>query len=247
MKCILLEAGYATRLYPLTENLPKSLLPLGDGTLLDFLVRKIEPVEAVDRIVLVTNDRFYGHFSDWRAQHPHGKEIVVLSDGTTTNENRIGALADLWLAVGAGGVDEDVLVLAGDNLFDFSLTDFVDFFHRVGRDCITAHTLTDVAALRRTGVVEVDERDRVTGFEEKPQQPRSQLAVPPFYLFRRETLPLIREYLAAGNNPDAPGNFIPWLIGRNEVYAYRFPGQRYDIGTLENYRQAVERFRQPPS
>lgn len=242
MKCVLLAAGYATRLYPLTRDLPKSLLPVGGRTILDLIAGKIGEVGGIDRIFLVTNDRFFAQFSDWAARHPSRQAVTVLNDGTTTNENRLGALADLRYAIEAGGVDEDLLVMAGDNLFDFSLADFVDFFGRVGRDCITVHELADPDALRRTGVVEVDALGRVTGFEEKPQQPRSQLAAPPFYLFRRETLPWIGKYLAEGNPPDAPGNFIPWLIRRREVYAWRFEGQRYDIGNLDSYRLAVERF-----
>lgn len=245
MKCVLLAAGYATRLYPLTRDLPKSLLPIGGGTILDFIAAKIGEVEGIDRIFLVTNDRFFAAFSDWAARHPSRQEITVLSDGTTTNENRLGALADLRFAIGSGGVDDDLLVMAGDNLFDFSLADFVVFFNRVGRDCITVHELTDPEALRRTGVVTVDALGRVTGFEEKPRQPKSQLAAPPFYLFRQETLPWIGKYLEEGNPPDAPGNFIPWLISRREVYAYRFAGHRYDIGDLDSYRRAVGIFAKP--
>ncbi|MBP1622379.1 MAG: transferase protein [Acidobacteria bacterium] len=242
MKCILLAAGYATRLYPLTQNLPKSLLPIGESTILDLIIRQIEQVESIDHIFIVTNDRFFHLFEDWRSRQQIRQKITVLNDGTTTNDNRIGAIADLRFAIETGSVAEDILVLAGDNLFDFSLTDFIRFFERVDRDCITAHTLSELAALQRTGVIEVDAHDRVTGFEEKPHCPRSNLAVPPFYIFQQETLPLIRQYLAAGNNPDAPGNFIPWLIERREVYAFRFQGQRYDIGTMASYQQAIQIF-----
>lgn len=239
MKCVLLAAGYATRLYPLTQDIPKALLPIGNSTILEFLLAKIAEVPAIDQVVIVTNSRFFTQFEKWLEQHPSKQTITVLNDGTTSDENRLGAIADLQFAIDAGALDEDVLVLAGDNLFDFSLVDFVAFFHRVGHNCITAHELTDPEALRRTGVIEIDERDRVVNFEEKPKQPKSSLAVPPFYLFKRATLPLIRNYLTEGHNTDAPGNFIPWLIQVQEVYAYRFQGNRYDIGTLESYHQAI--------
>ena len=239
MKCILLAAGYATRLYPLTRDIPKALLPIGNSSILEFLLEKIGQVEGIDLVLIVTNSQFFTQFEKWLEQHPGKKKITVLNDGTTSDENRLGAIADLQFAIDAGEVDDDVLVLAGDNLFDFSLVDFVAFFHQVDQNCITAHELLDQKALRRTGVIETDEQDRVVSFEEKPKQPKSSLAVPPFYLFKRETLPLIRNYLAEGHNTDAPGNFIPWLIQVQEVYAYRFQGNRYDIGTLESYQQAI--------
>lgn len=239
MKCVLLAAGYATRLYPLTRDIPKALLPIGDSTILEFLLAKIAEVAAIDQVVIVTNSRFFAQFEKWLEQHPGKQQLTVLDDGTTSDDDRLGAIADLQFAIDAAAIDEDVLVLAGDNLFDFSLVDFVAFFHRVGQNCITAHELTDPEALRRTGVIEVDEQARVVSFEEKPKQPKSSLAVPPFYLFKRETLPLIRNYLAEGNDTDAPGNFIPWLIQVQAVYAYRFQGNRYDIGTVDSYHQAV--------
>lgn len=240
MKCILLAAGYATRLFPLTKDRPKSLLPIGDGTILECIVKKIEQVAAVDHIYIVTNSRFTGQFDQWVAQYPATKKITVLNDGTTTNENRLGAIADMQFAIDLVKIDEDILVMAGDNLFDFSLTDFVAFFEKVAADCITAHELSDIDSLKRTGVIELDRRQRVENFEEKPQYPKSNLAVPPFYLYKRETLPLIKKYLEEGNNADAPGNFIPWLIKHKEVYAYQFEGKRYDIGTLESYQRACE-------
>jgi len=242
MKCILLAAGYATRLYPLTKDCPKSLLPIGDSNILEFIISKLEPVAAIDQIYIVTNERFAEQFQKWAEQYSSDKQIIVLNDGTKTNETRLGAIADLEMVIEQEKIDEDILVLAGDNLFDFSLADFVEFFNNIGHDCITAHELTDLQALQRTGVVEIDNRQRIISFEEKPLQPKSNLAVPPFYLYQRATLPLIKQYLNAGNNPDAPGNFIPWLLTQKDVYVYRFSGNRYDIGTLESYQEACKLF-----
>lgn len=134
------------------------------------------------------------------------------------------------------------MVLAGDNLFDMKLTDFIDYYHTVRTDCITTHELDDLEEAKRTGIIELDADGRVLSFEEKPAQPKTNLAVPPFYIYKKETLPLIQQYLAEGQNPDAPGNFIPWLIGRKTVYAYKFEGRRYDIGTLESYERVQELF-----
>src|SRR5690625_199810 len=137
---------------------------------------------------------------------------------------------------------DNLHILAGDNLFDCELEEFVEFYEGVGADCITTHQLDDVEEIKRTGVVELDDNGVVTSFEEKPEEPKSNLAVPPFYIYERETLPLIQKYLAEGENPDAPGNFIPWLIKRKDVYAYEFSGERYDIGTVESYEKVQERF-----
>lgn len=242
MKAIILAAGYATRLYPLTKNRPKPLLEIGGKPILQYLLEKIEPLELVDEVIIVTNDRFYHQFADWVAGFVYSKKIIVLNDGTTANENRLGAIADLCFALEERQLDEDLLVLAGDNLFDFALTDFVAYYQKVRADCITAHQLDDLEELRKTGVIETNGEGRVLSFAEKPMDPRSNLAVPPFYIYRRDTIPLLKEYLQAGENPDAPGNFIPWLLKRKKVYAFRFEGARYDIGTLESYRRVNELF-----
>lgn len=235
MKCIVLAAGYATRLYPLTRNRPKPLLPVADVPILEHILHKVERVGQVDRICIVTNDRFYEQFESWLEQYDSPKEIRIINDGTTDNDNRLGAIADIRFALDHEHIQDDILVMAGDNLFDFELTDFVDFFHEVGHDCITVHELDDEEALKKTGVVEIDERGKVLSFEEKPEYPRSNLAAPPIYLYRSETLGAIQTYLDEGGNPDAPGHFIPWLITQKDVYAYQFEGSRYDIGTHESY------------
>lgn len=242
MKCIILAAGYATRLYPLTKNTAKPLLKVGDKSILDHIVEKVEKVDVVDEVFIVTNDKFYPDFVKWALGYKGGKSIKVVNDHTTTNDNRLGAIADIQYVMDDVDLDDDLLVLAGDNLFDFELVDFVEFYESVGADCITTHQLDDVEEIKRTGVIELDDRGVVTSFEEKPEHPKSNLAVPPFYIYQRETLPLIGKYLAEGENPDAPGNFIPWLIERKEVYAYKFSGKRYDIGTVESYEKVQERF-----
>ncbi len=242
MKCVLLAAGYATRLYPLTKNMPKSLLPVGNRTILERILEKVELVDEIDEVVLVSNARFAGQFSAFARTWRGGKRLEIMDDGTTDNDNRLGAIADLKLAVDRRGIDEDTMVLAGDNLFDFGLDDFARFFRQKKADCITSHRLEDISELRRTGVVELSEDRRVLSFQEKPAEPKSTLAVPPFYLYRRETLPLLGDYLAAGENPDAPGNFVPWLASRLPVYAFTFEGRRYDIGNLDSYEEAQREF-----
>jgi glucose-1-phosphate thymidylyltransferase len=239
MKCILLAAGYATRLYPLTKDKPKPLLEVGGITILEHIIKKIEKIDRIDNIYIVSNDRFYLQFVDWVEDYrgKASKDIKVLNDLTTSNENRLGAIADIKFAIDSEEIKSDILVMAGDNLFDFELTDFESFYRKVGHDCITVHELDKVEDLRRTGVVEVDKDFKVISFEEKPKGPKSNLAVPPFYIYKEDTLELFSKYLNEGNNPDAPGNFIPWLIQHKDVYAYKFEGMRYDIGTLESYER----------
>lgn len=241
MQCILLAAGYATRLYPLTENMPKALLKLGDKTILDMVTDKIDEVGEVESIYIVTNDKFYNHFVEWSKGYKGPKSIKVLNDHTTNNDNRLGAIGDLKYVIDTEEIDDEILVMASDNIFDFSLNDFTAMYRGKNADMICAHTIENKEDLHSMGVVELDADGRVKSFEEKPQDPKSDLGVPPFYLYKRETLPLVDEYLKEGNNPDAPGHFIPWLISKNDVYAYVFDAVRIDIGTPESYYDACDR------
>jgi glucose-1-phosphate thymidylyltransferase len=242
MKCIILAAGYATRLYPLTLDRPKPLLALGGRTILDRILDKVRRVDGMEEIVVVSNAKFYRQFRSWAEETDYPGKVTVLDDGSTENENRLGAVADIDFAVRKSVITGDCMVLAGDNLFDFELSDFAGYFRDKGRDCITAHYQNDKERLRRTGVIETDRAGRVLSFEEKPREPKSNLAVPPFYLYTPHTLSLIETFLLEGNNPDAPGNFIPWLLRHREVYAYIFPGERYDIGNKESLEEAERIF-----
>jgi glucose-1-phosphate thymidylyltransferase len=245
MKCVLLVAGFATRLYPLTLHTPKPLLEVGGKTILERLMDKVEEIPLIDEVILVSNGRFFTTFIQWATKCSSNRKITVLNDGAMDNDHRLGAVADLEFAVRERNIHEDTLVLAGDNLFDFSLKAFVDFSLARGADCITAHRVEDPEQLKRTGVILVNSEGRVLSFEEKPLVPKSDLAVPPIYLYRKDTLPLLETYLSEGNNPDAPGNFIPWLLQRKEVYAYFFQGKRYDIGTPASLEEARRVYAQP--
>jgi glucose-1-phosphate thymidylyltransferase len=254
---IILAAGYATRLYPLTRDFPKPLLEVAGRSILDRIVDNARRVSGMQRLVVVTNSRFASHFEAWRdarfgaggraaggrAADSGGPRVDIINDGSTSNANRIGALADLHLAVEEADVDGDALVLAGDNLFDFELTDFAAFFRDAGCDCITAHELSDVEQLRRTGVAELSDDGRVLHFAEKPAEPRSTWAVPPFYAYTRRTLrERLPAFLRQGGEGDAPGSFLPWLIERAPVYAFRFEGARHDIGNRESYERVSRLF-----
>ncbi|MGP6146524.1 nucleotidyltransferase family protein [Jeotgalibaca sp. A122] len=242
MKAIILAAGYATRLYPLTKDRPKPLLEVAGKMILDFIVEKIDRVKEVDEIIIVTNDKFAGHFEDWREVVSYSKLITVVNDGTLTNDTRLGAIGDIQYVIDTVNIEDDLMILAGDNLFDFELTDFVAYFNEVGTDCITSYVEENEAQVKRAGVVELDDSQKVLSFEEKPAEPRSNYCVPAFYLYTRETLPLFQKYLNGGNNPDAPGHFVPYLIDEKTVHAFLFEGKRYDIGTVDSYESVKEIF-----
>lgn len=244
MKGLVLAAGYATRLYPLTKNQPKPLLKVAGKSILDYIVEKMEKVEAIDEIIIVTNDKFTSHFEEWAKQSDYEKPLTVINDGTTTNDNRLGAIGDIQFVIEKLNLEDDLMILAGDNLFDFELMDFAEYFYMVDTDIITTYPEEDEAQLKRAGVIEIGEDSKVLSFEEKPEQPKSNFCVPAFYLYRRETLSEFKNYLADGHNPDAPGHFVPYLLNKKNVHAFQFEGQRYDIGTVESYEKVQQIFEQ---
>ncbi|MDR1179880.1 MAG: response regulator [Spirochaetales bacterium] len=242
MKVLILAAGYATRMYPLTRDIPKPLLDIAGRTILDRLLDKLEKTSEIDECIVVSNAKFYNQFREWANSRRFPQPIVILSDGSLSNDERLGAVADIRFCIHEKKIDDDLMVLAGDNLFDFELSSFAAFFHSNGHDCVATHKLDDIDHLRRTGVIEVDKEWNVLSFEEKPAEPKTSFAVPPFYIYRRDTLPLFDAYLEEGQNADAPGNFIPWLIKKKPVSAFFFTGRRYDVGSLETYETIRKTF-----
>ena len=244
MKTIVLAAGYATRLYPLTENFPKPLLEIGDNTILGRLLDDVDTLPGITGHIIVTNGKFAPLFERWAASRPGGESrpIRVLSDGTFTNETRLGAVRDLVLAIETYGTDEDILVLAADNILDFSLKGFVEAFREKKTSMIMCHYEPEIYKLQRTGVIEVDGNMKVLQMQEKPEVPVSHWAVPPFYIYRREDLDLIRHALEHGCGFDAPGNLAHYLVGVTTLHAWPMPGGRFDIGSLDTYEEAKRKY-----
>jgi len=234
MKALILAAGYATRLRPLTDSIAKPLLPVGGRPMVDWILDRIAETSA-DEVHLVTNARFAGDFERWAAD----KDVHVHNDGTSSNEDRLGAIGDIDFV----GIDDDLLVIASDNLFDYSLADYEAYWRAKGGSCIAVYDVGDPELAKKYGIVDVDADDRVTNFVEKPSNPPTTLCATATYLYRREHAALISAYLAEGNAPDQPGNFVAWLYGRAPVYAYRFPGEWYDIGDHEQLLEADNRMR----
>ena len=236
MKCLILAAGYATRLYPLTENFPKPLLDVGGKTILDWLIDDVAASGKIDEYAVVTNHKFAGHFETWASGR--SEKITVVDDGTTANETRLGAVRDIQYALEKTGFDDDTIIMAGDNLLDFSLIKFIEYAIAAGTSCIMRYYEPSEAKLHKCGVVEVDEHDLILSMEEKPAEPRSHWCCPPFYFYRRQDVARIPEGMAAGCGVDAPGSFVAWLATKVPIRAMEMPGHRYDIGTLDSYKAA---------
>ena len=242
MKNIIIAAGYATRLYPLTENFPKPLLKIGDSTILDRMLADIDLIPDIDEHIIVTNHRFAPIFEDWKAKSNYRKPITIIDDGTTDNDNRLGAVRDLLLALESCKVDDDIMVLAADNILDFSLKGFIDYFKEKGSSVIMCHHEPELRKLQRTGVIAVDDDMKVLQMQEKPETPVSNWAVPPFYIYKKSDLPLIRECMDHGCGFDAPGNLAHYLTDVTLLHAWPMPGSRFDIGSMDSYQEAQERY-----
>ena len=241
MKCLILAAGYATRLYPLTENFPKPLLEVGGKTILDWLVDDIASGGVVDGFIVVSNHKFAGHFSKWAQTKEVPVEVV--DDGTTTNETRLGAVKDIQLAVEKNALDEDLLIIAGDNVLDFSLNRFVEYARSVRTSCLMRYFEPSKEKLTKCAVVETDSHDRIISMEEKPAEPRAHWCCPPFYYYTASDVRLIGKGIIAGCGTDAPGSFAAWLSAQVPVHAMLMPGRRYDVGTLESYQEISSNYR----
>lgn len=270
MKCVVIAAGYATRLGELTKNFPKPLLKIGEKSILGRMLDDIDQIPEIDEHIIITNHKFAPIFEDWVKANTdltdntdkktsvqseqsvvrYKKPITVVDDGTETNETRLGAVCDLLLALdylnttpspfGEGRGEADLLVVAADNLLFFSFQEFVDFAREKGTSCIMCHEQPSIEKLQRTGVVELDENNRVLGMEEKPQVPKSHWAVPPFYIYMKQDLDLVRHSVENGCGKDAPGNLAHYMVEHTTMHAWPMSAGRFDIGSLDTYYEACD-------
>lgn len=239
MKLLLLAAGYGTRLYPLTRNRAKPLLEVAGVPMIERIIRLFADVPEIDGTYIVTNHRFAADFEIWasRFQCPLRGELRVFDDGTTTNEDKLGAIGDIRFVLDTARVDDDLVVVAGDNLFDATLEPFVVRGREQG--CLVGvYDVGDLERVKQYNHIVTDAQGRVVEFEEKPAAPKSTLTAICLYHFPAATLPLVSRYLEEGNNPDAPGYYIQWLHRQVPVYTYRIPGVWFDIGTMSSYEEA---------
>ena len=241
MKCLILAAGYATRLYPLTENFPKPLLIVGHKTILDWLVDDIDTAGLIDEYIVISNHKYAHHFEAWAKTKP--QKIVVVDDGTDTNENRLGAVKDIQYAIDQLGLDDDMLVIAGDNVLDFSLTTFMAYARKKNTSCVLRYYEPEDKKLMKSGVLAIDENDKVLEMAEKPAVPATHWCCPPFYYYTDADARLLQKGIEAGCGTDAPGSYISWLCQQTTVHAMEMPGSRYDVGTMETYEKVKAEYK----
>ncbi|MCL2566334.1 MAG: sugar phosphate nucleotidyltransferase [Defluviitaleaceae bacterium] len=241
MKAIILAAGYAQRLYPLTKDKSKALLPIAGKPIIGHIVNSLREISAIDKIFVITNDRFYKDFNNWKILEKL-ENVEILSDGTTDNDNRLGAIGDIDFVIREKNIDEDLLIIAGDSFAIFPLKEFYDFHIKTGHDCVCVDEVDDFELLKGFATAFLDERGIIKELVEKAPEPKSNLGVYAIYIYKKDTVRMFSEYLACGNPPDAPGYFLQWLHKIKEVYAYKIQGEIIDIGTLESYQDAQERF-----
>lgn len=242
MKNVVIAAGYATRLGELTRHFPKPLLKIGESTILGRMLDDIDHIPVIDEHIIITNHKFVPIFKEWQQKQCYTKPVTIVDDGTETNDTRLGAVCDLLYAMETLKIDDDLLVVAADNLLFFSFQEFVDFAWQKNTSCIMCHEQSSLEKLQRTGVVELDADNRVLGMEEKPHKPKSCWAVPPFYIYLKKDLPLVRSSVANGCGKDAPGNLAHYMVEHTIMHAWPMSAGRFDIGSLDTYYEAVMRF-----
>ena len=242
MKNIVIAAGYATRLGELTKNFPKPLLKIGENTILGRMLDDIDRIPEIDEHIIITNHKFAGIFEEWAAKQSYTKPVTIVDDGTETNDTRLGAVCDLLFAMDKLKIDDDMLVVAADNILFFSFQEFVDFAKAKGTSCIMCHEQPSIEKLQRTGVIVLDANDKVLNMEEKPLEPKSHWAVPPFYIYLKKDLDKVRHSVENGCGKDAPGNLAHYMVEQVDMHAWKMTAGRFDIGSLDTYKEACEKF-----
>ena len=242
MKNIVIAAGYATRLGELTKNFPKPLLKIGENTILGRMLDDIDRISEIDEHIIITNHKFANIFEEWASGQKYTKPVTIVDDGTETNDTRLGAVCDLLFAIDKLKIDDDMLVVAADNILFFSFQEFVDFAKAKGTSCIMCHEQPSIEKLQRTGVIVIDDNDKVLNMEEKPLEPKSHWAVPPFYIYLKKDLEKVRHSVENGCGKDAPGNLAHYMVEQVEMHAWKMTAGRFDIGSLDTYKEACEKF-----
>ena len=240
MKIVVLAAGYATRLYPLTLTQPKPLIPVAGKPMIEYVLDNLSPVDGVDQVFIVANSRFAPHFQKWSVSYQKAvrRQISVVDDGSTEDSNKLGAIGDLKLLLDRENIDDDLIVVAGDNLFSRPLKEFGVFCRTRTAPVIASYDVGSLDAVKKYSCIETDSTGRLTRFEEKPDNPASTLIGIALYYYPKSCLPLIRQYITDGNNPDQPGRLVQWLHTRTAVYTWPLPGIWYDIGSKETLQEA---------
>jgi glucose-1-phosphate thymidylyltransferase len=245
MKVLILAAGYATRLYPLTLTRPKPLLDVAGKPMIEHVIDNIAPIPGIDRVYVVTNAKFADQFQKWSDHYRATKarlDFTIVNDGSTDDSNKLGAIGDLNLVLSREKIDDDLIVVAGDNLFSVSLEDFGKYCREKNAPVLAVYDVGNLEEIKKYNSITIDGQGRITYFEEKPKEPQSTITGIALYYYPKSTLSLIKQYIAEGNNPDQPGRLVQWLYPRTPFYTWRVPGLWYDIGSKETLEQANQIF-----
>lgn len=242
MKAVILAGGFAKRMWPLTENQAKALLPVAGKPIIEYILDKLESFNELSEIYISTNAKFENDFRDWMAKLNTNKNITLVVEGHVNEEKKIGAIGGLKFLKDTQKIDDDLMVIAGDNLFEFDLQNFINFYNEKKTPLIASYDMGDIEQVKNFGVVVLDDNNKVVGFQEKPEEPKSTLISTCIYMFPKEDLKLIDEYLANDNNPDAPGFFIQWLKDQKTIHGFVFNEKWFDIGSFELYDEANKEF-----
>jgi glucose-1-phosphate thymidylyltransferase len=245
MKVLILAAGYATRLYPLTLNQPKPLLPVAGVPMIEHVLDNLAPMGGIDRVYVVTNAKFADHFQKWADGYRASKsklDFTIVNDKSTDDTNKLGAIGDLHLVMTQEKIDDDLLVVAGDNLFSESLKDFGRVCREKKAPVLAVYDVGNLQEITKYNSINIDDTGKITFFEEKPKNPTSTLTGIALYYYPKSVLPMIHQYIAEKNNPDQPGRLVQWLYQRTPVYTWRVPGIWFDIGSKESLTEANEIF-----
>jgi glucose-1-phosphate thymidylyltransferase len=248
VKLIVLGAGYATRLYPLTLNQPKPLLPVAGKPMMEHVLDNLMPIDEIDEIFIVTNAKFAGHFQNWAEGYQTGdkvRSISIVNDASTDDSNKLGAIGDMHLVINEAKIEDDIVVVGGDNLFSQSLADFGNYCREKNAPVLGVYDVGNLEEIRKYNSIEIDENNCIVYFEEKPAAPKSTLTGIALYYYPRWTLPMIDRYIAEGNNPDQPGRLVQWMYTRTPFYVWRVPGMWFDVGAKETLEEANRIFSQP--
>jgi glucose-1-phosphate thymidylyltransferase len=245
MKVLILAAGYGTRLYALVKDTPKALLEINGRPLVNYILDKVKGIKGLNEVVLVTNNKFYEIFREWAGRQTGFKcPIRIVNDGTTTPEGRLGSIGDIEFALKEARITDDVLVVGGDNLFDYNILDYIAFAREKAPSVsLGLYDIGNLKEATKFGVVGLDKNAKVISFQEKPQKPPSTLVAMCFYYLPKSSLGLIHDYLIESTKSDTAGDYIRWLYQKHDVYGFKFTGKWYDIGSIEAYQEAQEKFR----
>ena len=242
MKIIILAAGYAVRLQPLTLNMPKSLLAIGGRSIIDRIIDKVSDIKGWDRAYVISNDRFFGKFDSWLKTVAIKDKITIINDGSTADDNRLGAIKDMEIAIKDNVIDDDILIIAGDNLFELDLARFIEFARAKDGVSVALYDIGSLDLARSFGVVKIDNHNKIVDFEEKPPSPASTLVSTGIYYFPKNKLSFIQKYVKMLAKLDAPGYYISWLSKEDKVYGFRFLEDWHDIGNIESYKKADQKY-----